>query len=177
MKAATTSRLPYSGRGSVSGALHLDLTDEQAELLLATLDRFIENDRYPLSHRIRALRQTALMKPYRGPPATLGSTTAANVRLIVWCRDCRHQIEPDPAEMAERYGAELAVIDWVKRLTCSQCGSRSVDFVFSMAEKGQQYMLGDARRDGSIAPIPDIPAPCRRSSAVIHPQAYGPTPT
>jgi hypothetical protein len=39
--------------------MHLDLTDEQAELLLATLDRFIENDRYPLSHRIRALRQTA----------------------------------------------------------------------------------------------------------------------
>jgi len=26
--------------------MHLDLTDEQAELFLATLDRFIENDRY-----------------------------------------------------------------------------------------------------------------------------------
>jgi hypothetical protein len=25
--------------------------------------------------------------------------------LIVWCKDCRHQIEPDPAEMAQRYGA------------------------------------------------------------------------
>jgi hypothetical protein len=128
--------------------MHLDLTDEQAELLLATLDRFIENDRYPLSHRIRALRQTALMKPYRGPPATLGSTAAANVRLIVWCRDCRHQIEPDPAEMAERYGAELAVIDWVKRLTCSQCGSRSVDFVFSMAEKGQR--TNPLSREGGV---------------------------
>jgi hypothetical protein len=35
----------------------------------------------------------------------LGSTARAHLRLIVWCRDCRHQVEPDPAEMAERYGA------------------------------------------------------------------------
>jgi hypothetical protein len=43
------------------------------------------------------------------PPATLGSTAAAHARLIVWCRDCRHQVEPDPGDMAERYGAELSV--------------------------------------------------------------------
>ena len=69
------------------------------------------------------------MKPYRGPPATLGSTAAAQARLIVWCRDCRHQVEPDPAEMAERYGAETTVPDWRRRLVCSQCGSRNVDMV------------------------------------------------
>ena len=34
---------------------------------------------------------------------TLGNA-AACVRLIVWCLDCRRQVEPDPAEMAERYG-------------------------------------------------------------------------
>jgi hypothetical protein len=29
------------------------------------------------------------------------------VRLIVvWWLDCGHQVEPDPAEMAERYGGE-----------------------------------------------------------------------
>jgi hypothetical protein len=38
---------------------------------------------------------------------TLGNAAAAHVRLIVWCLDCRHQVEPDPAEMAERYGAEM----------------------------------------------------------------------
>ena len=38
---------------------------------------------------------------------TLGNAAAARVRLIVWCLDCRHQVEPDPAEMAERYGAEM----------------------------------------------------------------------
>ena len=75
------------------------------------------------------------MKPYRGPPATLGSTAAAQVSVIVWCRDCRHRVEPDPAEHAARYGAELAVRDWVKRLRCSQCGSRSVDFVLTGARR------------------------------------------
>jgi hypothetical protein len=43
---------------------------------------------------------------------TLGNAAAARVRLIVWCKDCRHQIEPDPAEMAQRYGAETTVLDW-----------------------------------------------------------------
>jgi len=61
----------------------------------------------------------------------LGSTAKAHLRLIVWCKDCRHQVEPDPAEMAERYGAETTVPDWGKRLVCSRCGSRNVDFVVS----------------------------------------------
>jgi hypothetical protein len=26
----------------------------------------------------------------------------------VWCKDCRRQVEPDPAEMATRYGAPLS---------------------------------------------------------------------
>ena len=75
------------------------------------------------------------MKPYRGPPATLGSTAAAQARLIVWCRDCRHQVEPDPAEMAERYGAETTVPEWRRRLVCSQCGSRNVDIVVTGARR------------------------------------------
>jgi hypothetical protein len=33
---------------------------------------------------------------------TLGNAAAARVRLIVWCLYCRHQVRPDPAEMAER---------------------------------------------------------------------------
>jgi hypothetical protein len=52
--------------------MDLHLTDEQAELLLAALDRLIDGDRYPLSARIRALREIrALLKPYpeRPPPS------------------------------------------------------------------------------------------------------------
>jgi hypothetical protein len=52
------------------------------------------------------------MKPYRGPPMTLGNAAAAMVRLIIWCRDCGRQVEPDPAEMAERSGAETTVPEW-----------------------------------------------------------------
>jgi hypothetical protein len=55
---------------------------------------------------------------------TLGSAAGAGVRLIIWCRDCSHQVEPDPAEVAARYGGETTVIDWRGRLVCSRCGSR-----------------------------------------------------
>jgi hypothetical protein len=42
---------------------------------------------------------------------TLGNAAAAKVRLIVWCLNYQHQIEPDPADMAQRHGAELPVRD------------------------------------------------------------------
>jgi Zn finger protein HypA/HybF involved in hydrogenase expression len=66
---------------------------------------------------------------------TLGKAAAAHVRLIVWCLDCRHQVEPDPAVMAERYGAEMSVPEWRARLVCAQCGSRRVDMVVSGTER------------------------------------------
>jgi hypothetical protein len=40
---------------------------------------------------------------------TLGNAAAARVRLIVWCKAYRHQVEPDAAEMAGRYGANTTV--------------------------------------------------------------------
>jgi hypothetical protein len=66
---------------------------------------------------------------------TLGNAAAARVRLIVWCKVCRHNIEPDPAEVARRYGAELPVLEWRERLVCSQCGARQVDMVVSGTER------------------------------------------
>jgi hypothetical protein len=60
---------------------------------------------------------------------TLGAAAAAGVRLIVWCKEFRHRVEPDPAEMATRYGAETPVLDWRDRLMCSRCGGRQVDMV------------------------------------------------
>ena len=62
---------------------------------------------------------------------TLGSAAAARVRLIVRCRDCGHQVEPDPAEHATRYGPQTTVLDWKARLVCAGCGSRNVDMVLS----------------------------------------------
>ena len=65
---------------------------------------------------------------------TLGNAAKAGVRLIVWCRDCGRQTQPDRAEMAERYGAETAVPEWRERLGCSRCGSRLVKFVVTGTE-------------------------------------------
>jgi hypothetical protein len=39
-----------------------------------------------------------------------GTAAAAGVRLIVWCKACQHEVDPYPAEMATRYGAETAVL-------------------------------------------------------------------
>ena len=75
------------------------------------------------------------MKSEPGPLTTLGNAATAKARLVVWCRDCQHRVEPAPAEHAARYGAELAVIDWVRRLKCSQCGGRGVDFVLTGARR------------------------------------------
>jgi len=76
------------------------------------------------------------MKSKSGLQMTLGNAAAAaQVRLIVWCLDCHRQVEPDPAEMAERHGAEMSVLDWRKRLMCSECGSRRIDMVVSGTER------------------------------------------
>jgi len=66
---------------------------------------------------------------------TLGNAAAARVRLIVWCKACGHQVEPDPAEMAQQYGAGTSVLDWHDRLVCASCGSREVDMVVTGTER------------------------------------------
>jgi hypothetical protein len=62
---------------------------------------------------------------------TLGGAAAAGVRIIVWCKACQHQVEPDPAEMVAHYGADVSVLDWRDRLVCSRCGSRDIDMVLT----------------------------------------------
>jgi hypothetical protein len=141
--------------------MDIRLSDEQTTALLAELDRIIDGDSLPAvaAHSnvesnprkdptragprrpvaaAKALRATvkgalpaARVNRYSGPPATLGSTAAAQAQIIVWCKDCRHQVEPDAAVLAERYGAATTVPEWRNRLVCSQCGSRNVDMVVS----------------------------------------------
>jgi hypothetical protein len=47
--------------------MNVDLTDEEAEALLRELNTIIDNDRYPLSPRIRMLREIRAKLP--GAPA------------------------------------------------------------------------------------------------------------
>jgi hypothetical protein len=37
----------------------------------------------------------------------VGVAAKAGARIIVWCKLCQHHVEPDPAEMAARFGAGL----------------------------------------------------------------------
>jgi DNA-directed RNA polymerase subunit RPC12/RpoP len=66
---------------------------------------------------------------------TLGTAAEARMRLILWCKACGHRVEPDPAEMVERYGADMAVPQWRERLVCSACGSRDLDMVVTATER------------------------------------------
>ena len=66
---------------------------------------------------------------------TLGQAFGAKVRLIVWCKSCWHRVEPDVADQVARYGADTAVTDWARRLRCSACDGRDVDFVVSGAAR------------------------------------------
>ena len=38
---------------------------------------------------------------------TLGNAAAAGVRVMVGCKACQRQAEPDPAEMTARYGPKF----------------------------------------------------------------------
>ena len=77
-------------------------------------------------------------KGYEGEsgPATLGSTAKAYLVLRMWCTACRHQVDLDPADLAERYGADLPVPEWAARLRCSKCGGDQVDFVVAPRSHG-----------------------------------------
>jgi hypothetical protein len=48
-----------------------------------------------------------VIRPYRDAR----QHCAAHVQIMVWCRDCGHRVEPDPAELAERYGADTSVLE------------------------------------------------------------------
>jgi DNA-binding transcriptional regulator YiaG len=48
---------------------------------------------------------------------TLGGAAAAQLRFIVWCNDCQHQVEPDPGEMAQRFW--LQARRWSKFRNCA----------------------------------------------------------
>jgi hypothetical protein len=77
------------------------------------------NHRYRPPSRDDAPSAERRKKSPPSPPMTLGNAAAARVRLIVWCKACGHRAEPDPAETAQRYGAETVVLDWRERLVSS----------------------------------------------------------
>jgi len=53
----------------------------------------------------------------------------------VWCKACGHRAEPAVADQVASYGGDTAAIDWGRRLRCSACDGREVDFVVSGATR------------------------------------------
>jgi hypothetical protein len=78
----------------------LDLTDEETGALLRELDAIIDADRY--------FRAAAETQPGRAP-MTLGGAAKARVRIIVWCKVCQYQVEPDPAATPDQALRAVAI--------------------------------------------------------------------
>jgi hypothetical protein len=67
------------------------------------------------------------MRPYIGPPATLGTTLAAGVDLGGDCLGCRRDVHVDTAQLemlADRYGRDAILLDLIARLTCAECSGK-----------------------------------------------------
>jgi hypothetical protein len=105
------------------------------------------------------------MNAYHGPPMTLGNAAAARVRLIVWCLDCRHQVEPDPAEMAERYGANLAVASARRNAECSSTERRCSHVLTSRVQAAPTL----SRREPLVAVSRVSTTLCRRPVPLVVP--------
>jgi hypothetical protein len=74
-------------------------------------------------------------------PLTFGQALAEHVRIIAWRRRSERRIEPDTAELVERYGAAITVIDWAVRLRCFKCGAREATFVISGAPRSSTHPI------------------------------------
>ena len=57
-----------------------------------------------------------------GGPMSLGDLKKG-VPFILVCLNWWRQVQLDPAELAERHGAEATVPEWHARLACGDCGS------------------------------------------------------
>ena len=82
--------------------MHLELTDEQTEALIRELSQLVENDRYPLSPRIVALKEILGQlrpEPEREPRPRDGitsrraraGTAGGEVKLSVQLRGAKHR--------------------------------------------------------------------------------------
>ena len=71
------------------------------------------------------------LKSEPGRPMTL-CCPRSPYRLV---RGLRPQVEPVPAELARRYGAEMTLPDWRERSVCSKCGSREIATIMSGTER------------------------------------------
>ena len=64
----------------------------------------------------------------RTPEALLREFAPTAQAIWNWLRKAyQRRIEPDPVEMAARYGTETPALDWREKLVCSKRGGRQID--------------------------------------------------
>jgi hypothetical protein len=78
------------------------------------------------------------------------SVVPLQLGFTAWCKACGHRTDPDPAEQARWYGPDTTVPEWRRRLVCSKCGSRDVDFMVTTRQAEMQD--GAAWERNRVAP-------------------------
>jgi hypothetical protein len=68
----------------------------------------------------------------------LGNAAKAEWRLIVWCRACGHQVEPDAAQLADRHDADTPVVDLARAAG-----------LLAMRRPGHARVLPSGKKSGS----------------------------
>jgi hypothetical protein len=88
------------------------------------------------------------MKSEPGPPMTLGNAAAAKVRLIVWCKSCQHQVEPDPADRAAVIFTphdQPIVSGRIAQVSNSPAAGTKIDFRIISSIITEHHVIPDAR--------------------------------
>jgi hypothetical protein len=69
------------------------------------------------------------MRPQPDPqPVPIASYIGMNVRLLAVCERCWNTAELQPHALMARLGSDCTSFDVRRRLRCSRCDSRNVDF-------------------------------------------------
>lgn len=67
----------------------------------------------------------------------LGDLIVYRKVLFLYCADCRHSTEKDPARLARRLGYDATLLSVIERARCSKCGAKEVQGSVRDAEGGR----------------------------------------
>ena len=62
-----------------------------------------------------------------GPPIPRSTLRTGYVRVLVWCKACRHQADADPQALVDAGKGSVPLVQL--RCRCTNCRSRLADFV------------------------------------------------
>jgi hypothetical protein len=132
--------------------MNLELTDEQTEALIRELSQIIDGDRYPLSPRIRVLKEILrIMRPEPAPPGTAAPATA--LRAAEQGTVCTATIASDRPLMRRSVRPEAQLVAVTRRLVRATWLLVVVGFLSFGASVAQFFILrsSDQKTDKVIS--------------------------